>query len=239
MFAGPHPGRAGPTRFAGPTGAGYDAKGNLYVSCNVPRGGTVLRAFALDKTMTWEALGLEFVDVADAVPGTQRERRLHGRRSLLTTTLGAPAGKNWKWVAHTLDPFRSPDDLPPPLPRPPVRHERPRCWGARRSSASEACGRESWASIAWTAISRSPSVVLSSGPIEGGQDRVDAPAPAASPADGSGATPTATAGSTPANYVRDRGAGRRILGEQRRPRRRPLAGRARHRYLAVEVPRAR
>ncbi|MHB1556365.1 MAG: NHL repeat-containing protein [Isosphaeraceae bacterium] len=46
MFAGPEPGKAGPWRFAGPTGAGCDAAGNLYISCNVPRGGTVLRAFS-------------------------------------------------------------------------------------------------------------------------------------------------------------------------------------------------
>ena len=46
MFAGPSPGRAGPFRLAGPTGCGFDAAGNFYVACNVPRGGTVLRAFA-------------------------------------------------------------------------------------------------------------------------------------------------------------------------------------------------
>ncbi|MBY0459891.1 MAG: SMP-30/gluconolactonase/LRE family protein, partial [Gemmataceae bacterium] len=43
MFAKPNPGRAGPTRLAMPTGVGYDAKGNLYVTCNVPSGGTVIR----------------------------------------------------------------------------------------------------------------------------------------------------------------------------------------------------
>ena len=110
MFAGPHPGRVGPTRFAGPTGAGYDAKGNLYVSCNVPRGGTVLRAFAPDKTMTWEALGLEFVDVADAAPGSNG-RDVFTADDRFSYDPSGPSGKNWKWVAHTLDPFRSPDDL--------------------------------------------------------------------------------------------------------------------------------
>ena len=70
MFAGPEPGKSGPWRFAGPTGAGCDSAGNLYVSCNVPRGGTVLRAFSPTRELPWELLGLEFVDVADADPAS-------------------------------------------------------------------------------------------------------------------------------------------------------------------------
>ena len=69
MFAGPEPGKAGPWRFAGPTGAGCDAAGNLYVSCNVPRGGTVLRLLAPARAALG-SLGLEFVDVADADPAS-------------------------------------------------------------------------------------------------------------------------------------------------------------------------
>ena len=110
MFASPNPGRVGPLRFAGPTGAGYDAKGNLYVACNVPRGGTVLRAFAPDHSMSWESLGLEFVDVADSVPGTNG-KDIFTADDRFSYDASAKAGANWKWVAHTLDPFRSPDDL--------------------------------------------------------------------------------------------------------------------------------
>ena len=109
MFAPPHPGRAGPLRLAMPTGAGFDAAGNIYVSCNVPHGGTVVRAFNPSHELIWELLGLEFLSVADAVPGTDG-------RELLTATNryafdpSAPAGAGWKWLGITLDPFQSPDD---------------------------------------------------------------------------------------------------------------------------------
>ena len=164
MFAGPHPGRVGPTRFAGPTGAGYDAKGNLYVSCNVPRGGTVLRAFAPDKTMTWEALGLEFVDVADAAPGSNG-RDVFTADDRFSYDPSGPSGKNWKWVAHTLDPFRSPDDLRLHFPG-------LQCGTSVRVLGGKTflCQRGMWQGI--LGLYRvdgdlaTPSVVLSSGPLK-------------------------------------------------------------------------
>ncbi|MBE3071001.1 MAG: hypothetical protein IMZ66_12270, partial [Planctomycetes bacterium] len=70
LWAGPVPGRAGPDRLAGPMGVGTDAAGNLYVGCNTPAGGSVLRAFAPNGRMAWEVLGLEFVDCADVDPAT-------------------------------------------------------------------------------------------------------------------------------------------------------------------------
>ena len=115
MFAKPNPGRAGTTRLAMPTGAGFDAMGNLYVTCNVPFGGSVIRAFDSKQKLTWELLGLEFISVADAVPGTNG-------RELLTATKryrfdpNAESGKGWSWNGLTVDPFRSPDDLRQHLP---------------------------------------------------------------------------------------------------------------------------
>ncbi len=164
MFAGPHPGRVGPTRFAGPTGAGYDARGNLYVACNVPRGGTVLRAFAPDGTMTWEALGLEFVDVADAAPGRDGKDVFTADDRFSFDPAG-PAGKNWKWVAHTLDPFRSPDDLRLHFPG-------LQCGTSVRVLGGKMflCQRGMWQGI--LGLYRvdgdlaTPSVVLSSGPLK-------------------------------------------------------------------------
>jgi hypothetical protein len=110
MFAGPEPGKAGPWRFAGPTGAGCDAAGNLYVSCNVPRGGTVLRAFSPKRELLWELLGLEFVDVADADAASDG-RDLYTADERYRFDPGAPPGKDWQWRSHTLDPFRYPHDL--------------------------------------------------------------------------------------------------------------------------------
>ena len=110
MFGGPRPGSVGPWRFAGPSGVGVDAKGNLYVSCNVPRGGTVLREFSPDRKLLWELLGLEFVDVADADPASDG-RDVFTADDRYAFDPDAPADNAWRWVAHTLDPFRFPDDL--------------------------------------------------------------------------------------------------------------------------------
>ncbi|MFO0896631.1 MAG: hypothetical protein U0836_04290 [Pirellulales bacterium] len=110
MFGGPDPGHAGPLRFAGPTGAGFDAAGNLYVSCNLPRGGTVLRAFGSRRELLWELLGLEFVDVPDASPESDGAD-VFSADERYTFDPAAAAGRGWKWVAHTLDPHRYPDDL--------------------------------------------------------------------------------------------------------------------------------
>ncbi len=111
MF-GADPGRVGPMRLAGPMGAGFDARGNFYVACNVPRGGTVLRAYspAPKREMKWELLNLEFVDVADAVPGSNG-REVYSADERYAFNPDAPAGQGWTWRAHTLDPFRYPDDL--------------------------------------------------------------------------------------------------------------------------------
>lgn len=115
MFAGPHPGSAGPTRLAMPTGVGFDSRGNLYVTCNIPHGGTVIRAFDPQRKLLWEALGLEFISVADAVPGTDG-RELLTAANRYAFDPSAAAGEGWKWLGITLDPFRSPDDLRLHLP---------------------------------------------------------------------------------------------------------------------------
>lgn len=110
LYSGPHPGRTGPLRFAGLTGAATDAAGNLYVGCNVPRGGTVLRAFSPSKKMLWELLNLEIVDVGDADPASDG-RLIYTADGKYSFDPSAPPGKGWQWVAQTLDPFRYPDDL--------------------------------------------------------------------------------------------------------------------------------
>ena len=115
MFGGTDPGKAGPWRFAGPVGAGMDAAGNLHVACNVPRGGTLLRSFAPDRTLISELLGLEFVDVVDADP-TSDGRDLYSADDHYRFDPDGPAGRNWKWIGHTLDPFRYPHDLRLHLP---------------------------------------------------------------------------------------------------------------------------
>ena len=115
MFAGPHPGRAGSTRLAHPTGAGFDASGILFVTCNVPHGGTVIRAFTPQNKLIWELLGLEFISVADAVPGTDG-RELLTASHRYTFNPQAEAGQGWRWQGLTYSPFYSADDLRQHLP---------------------------------------------------------------------------------------------------------------------------
>jgi hypothetical protein len=110
IYGGARPGRCGPLRLCGPTGAGFDGAGNFYVACNVPRGGTVLRCYSPDRRLLWELLGLEFVDVADARPGSDGQDVFTAtNRYAFDPT--APAGSGWRWTAHTLDPIHFPEDL--------------------------------------------------------------------------------------------------------------------------------
>jgi hypothetical protein len=63
-----------------------------------------------DRYPCWSPDGKEVVDVADAAPGSNG-RDVFTADNRISYDPSGPSGKNWKWVAHTLDPFRSPDDL--------------------------------------------------------------------------------------------------------------------------------
>ena len=112
LWAAPSPGAVGSLRFAGLTGAAKDSRGNLYVSCNTPAGGTVLRSFSPKKLMNWELLGLEFVDVVNVDPrdGTDGVN-LYSPEGHYNADWSKPAGKEWKWVGFSLNPFIYPDDM--------------------------------------------------------------------------------------------------------------------------------
>jgi SMP-30/Gluconolactonase/LRE-like region len=172
-------GRVGPNRLAGPTGAGFDAAGNFYVACNLPRGGTVLRSYSPNRQLQWELLGLEFVDVADARPGSD------GRDAFTATNRyqfdpAAPAGKGWRWLAHTVDPIHYPDDLR-------VRMSILQCATSVRVLEGQTflCQRGMWQGVLGFYRLESdiavPSAVLSSGPIK--EDKTDWK-PAGQPAKG-------------------------------------------------------
>jgi sugar lactone lactonase YvrE len=118
IYAGPIPGKAGPYRFSNPVGVGVDGNGNIYVACNQPEGGTIIRCFSPDKKFKWQILDLEWVDAASANPNTIGKKYFD-----VYTTKNEYALKfkdnnisKWKWIAQTLDPFKYPDD--------------PRIWGS-------------------------------------------------------------------------------------------------------------
>lgn len=65
------PGEVGDLKLVGLTGVGTDASGNIYVSLDGFNGsGADLRKFDATGAMQWRLLGLQFVDNADADPGT-------------------------------------------------------------------------------------------------------------------------------------------------------------------------
>jgi hypothetical protein len=118
VFAEPR-GAMGPDRFYGITALACDPAGNLYVNCNGWEwSGTDLRCFAPDGALKWQLQGLFFVDCVDADPAD--ETQVFGVQERFEMDYGAPAGKGWKHVDYTLDPFRHPED--------------PRCNGAKGSS---------------------------------------------------------------------------------------------------------
>lgn len=110
IYAGPISGRVGPTRLSGPTGVGTDAEGNLYIGCNQPGGGAILRSFRPEGSPRWELLGLELVDTADPSENLDGVDAfsMENRYTLDWSKTGP--GTQWTWRAQTVDPFRFPND---------------------------------------------------------------------------------------------------------------------------------
>lgn len=118
VFAEPV-GAMGADRFYGITALACDPAGNLYVNCNGwDWSGSDLRCFGVDGMLKWQLQGLFFVDCVDADPVD--ETQVFGVQERLEVDYDAPAGKGWRHVDYTLDPFRYPED--------------PRCNGAKGSS---------------------------------------------------------------------------------------------------------
>ena len=107
-------GEVGELKLNGVTGVGTDAAGNIYVSNNgvsnngFGSSGTDLRKFSRFRKLQWQILGLQFVDNADADPGT-------GGLDVLTKhehfIIDYSKGKGQESVykAYTVDKFRYPD----------------------------------------------------------------------------------------------------------------------------------
>lgn len=124
VFCGKTPGRMGPLRFYGPTGAGMDANGSLYVVSGggrAERGGYVrgggTNMVKLSRTsdgapweLRWQRLGLTFTDMAGLDPADPTH--MYSRNYKFRTNFSAPLGQGSFFTvqAYTLDPFRYPDD---------------------------------------------------------------------------------------------------------------------------------
>ncbi len=105
------PGEVAPEKFAGLTGVGTDAAGNIYVSLDGFGGsGTDLRKFSSQKELQWQLLGLLFVDNADADPDTDGVN-VFTKHEHFVMDYSKDSGQEWTYKAYSLDKFRYPDDL--------------------------------------------------------------------------------------------------------------------------------
>ena len=111
-------GQVAPLKFNGLTGVGVDSSGNIYVGqnrfgpevSNSAGAGSILDSYTATGTRNWQLLGLEFVDCAGDTPGTDgTEVYTKYARYSLDFSKTAP-GSEWKYVGHTLNQFKYPDD---------------------------------------------------------------------------------------------------------------------------------
>lgn len=104
-------GEVGDLKLYGLTGVGTDASGNIYVSLDgFNRSGTDLRKFNASGAMQWRLLGLQFVDNADADPGTDGVD-VFTKQEHFVMDYSKSNGHEWSYKGYTVDKFRYPDDL--------------------------------------------------------------------------------------------------------------------------------
>lgn len=104
-------GVTGRLRFNDPAALACDQHGNIYVAHGASSGGgsTLLESYRPDGHMNWQLAGLEFVDLADVDPAAERDVFTKEERFSLSYD-HQPAGKQWKYVAYTIDRRRYPED---------------------------------------------------------------------------------------------------------------------------------
>ncbi len=103
-------GEVGELKLNGVTGVGTDAAGNIYVSNNgFGSSGTDLRKFSRFRKLQWQLLGLQFVDNADADPGTGGLDVLTKHEHFIID-YSKGNGQESVYKAYTVDKFRYPDD---------------------------------------------------------------------------------------------------------------------------------
>jgi len=103
-------GEVGELKLNGVTGVGTDAAGNIYVSNNgFGSSGTDLRKFWRFRKLQWQLLGLQFVDNADADPGTGGLDVLTKHEHFILN-YSKGNGQESVYKAYTVNKFRYPDD---------------------------------------------------------------------------------------------------------------------------------
>ena len=110
IFAGPVPGRFGDLRFNRPAALGVDGQGNIYVasSGSTAGGSTVLECYSPAGQCRWRRLGLEFIDLADLDPASERDA--YTKEEHFVMDWSKSAGQEWSYQGYTVNPLKYPDD---------------------------------------------------------------------------------------------------------------------------------
>ena len=110
IFARPVPGKFGDLRFNRPAALGVDGQGNVYVASSgaTAGGSTVLECYSPAGQCRWRRLGLEFVDLADLDPGSERD--VFTKEEHFAMDWSKPAGQEWSYQGYTVNPLKYPHD---------------------------------------------------------------------------------------------------------------------------------
>jgi hypothetical protein len=110
IFASPVPGKFADLRFHRPSAIGVDGQGNVYVASNgsTAGGSTVLECYSAEGQCRWRRLGLEFVDLADIDPASERD--VFTKEEHFAMDWNKPAGQEWSYQGYTVNPSKYADD---------------------------------------------------------------------------------------------------------------------------------
>lgn len=107
-------GKIRPLHFNSITGIGVDQENNIYVASDPSRiyaweaGGLTLDSYKLDGTLNWKLQGLLFIDIPDIDPAD--ETIVHTKNQQFKLDYSKSSGQEWTHVAHTVNPFKYPND---------------------------------------------------------------------------------------------------------------------------------
>ncbi len=104
------PGQPASLKFNRPTGIGCDATGGIYVASDGGSGGggTVLESYTPAGKLLWRLFGLEFVDMADADPGSDHD--VFTKEEHFRMDYSRDPGQQWAYQGYTIDRFKFPQD---------------------------------------------------------------------------------------------------------------------------------
>lgn len=100
---------SGPARLAYPCGVGIDSAGGIYVASRYPVTGCEIRKSSPDGKQLRRLYSNQFMNCADADPATDGND-VYSPRDCFIMDFSKSNGLEGRWIGHTVDKFRYPDD---------------------------------------------------------------------------------------------------------------------------------